>query len=248
MNQNPPSDGKVIDLASHSIPIEEIPQGGPQNRVVVIIPSGEQVHAEFMMRLVTMSCMYGVTPDYMILGYVNQKSSLVHACREGAISNAIKSYKEYNPTHYLWLDSDMGFPPQALHKLLSQDKDIIGCDYPMRRHPFHPTASLTPDHKKIPFEAQGTIEVAGLGFGFTLIKARVFDELKSPHFAAPWGWNEGVDEPVVMGEDYYFCNNARQAGFRIWCDYDLSKEIIHYGQASYTLAFAERYAKRTQTS
>jgi hypothetical protein len=33
-----------------------------------------------------------------------------------------------------------------------------------------------------------------------------------------------------VGEDYVFCDRARQAGFRIWRDAKLSLEIGHIGQ------------------
>jgi len=34
----------------------------------------------------------------------------------------------------------------------------------------------------------------------------------------------------IVGEDYVFCDRAREAGFRIWCDAALSLEIAHLGQ------------------
>lgn len=35
-------------------------------------------------------------------------------------------------THLLWIDSDVGFDPRAVLKLLSHDKDIVGGVYPMK--------------------------------------------------------------------------------------------------------------------
>ena len=37
----------------------------------------------------------------------------------------------------------------------------------------------------------------------------------------------------ILGEDYYFCERAREAGFEIWCDGDLSRELAHIGQKAY---------------
>jgi hypothetical protein len=64
----------------------------------------------------------------------------------------------------------------------------------------------------------------------------VFDKLKKPYFAEPpvWMFNQlcqqtRFKEDDVVGEDTYFCLNARAAGFDIWCDGSLSLEIGHIG-------------------
>jgi hypothetical protein len=53
----------------------------------------------------------------------------------------------------------------------------------------------------------------------------VFDALTKPYFR--YVTDEAGGE--IVGEDYVFCDRARAAGFRIWCDATLSLEIGHLG-------------------
>jgi hypothetical protein len=39
-----------------------------------------------------------------------------------------------------------------------------------------------------------------------------------------------------LGEDFYFCHKAREAGFHILIDQALSREIRHVGELDYTHA------------
>jgi hypothetical protein len=54
----------------------------------------------------------------------------------------------------------------------------------------------------------------------------VFEALSKPYFR--FLTDEASGE--ITGEDYVFCDRARAAGFRIWCDTRLSLEIGHIGQ------------------
>jgi len=49
--------------------------------------------------------------------------------------------------------------------------------------------------------------------GCLLINMGVFDKLSKPYFRFETDANG-----AIVGEDYVFCDRAREAGFRIWCD------------------------------
>ena len=50
-------------------------------------------------------------------------------------------------------------------------------------------------------------------FGVALVKYEVFEKLQWPY------WKNVFSPGVIeMGEDIYFCEQARKAGFDIWCD------------------------------
>jgi len=61
------------------------------------------------------------------------------------------------------------------------------------------------------------------------IKAGVFKALSEPWYETPWR----TDKRGYIGEDVFFCNKARDAGFKIWIDHDVSKEIGHVGTFEY---------------
>jgi hypothetical protein len=74
-------------------------------------------------------------------------------------------------------------------------------------------------------ESTGLQEVGSVGMGVMLIKANVFAALSEPWFETPWRH----DKRGYIGEDVFFCKKAREAGFKIWIDHDVSKEIGHIG-------------------
>jgi hypothetical protein len=57
----------------------------------------------------------------------------------------------------------------------------------------------------------------------------VFDKLPKPWFTTR------IEGEKILGEDYYFCEQAAKAGFEIWCDGNLSREVGHIGQKIYHL-------------
>jgi hypothetical protein len=132
-----------------------------------------------------------------------------------------------NPgAHLLFLDSDMTFPPDTLKRLLAHNKDIIGALYSRRSEPFLPTGT-TLDGRHVS-SADGMTRMKIMPTGCLLIAMKIFDRLTKPWF------NTRVHGETLLGEDYYFCERAAEAGFEIWCDGALSREIGHIGQKIYT--------------
>ena len=59
--------------------------------------------------------------------------------------------------------------------------------------------------------------------GLLLVKFDVFRKLRRPWFVAPHEMNGERD-------DVYFCRRATEAGYEIWCDHDLTQQVIHKGE------------------
>jgi len=58
-----------------------------------------------------------------------------------------------------------------------------------------------------------------------LIKTSVFESLPQPWF---------MEDPIKeIGEDVHFCNLAREHGFQVFIDHDLSKDVMHIGEFEY---------------
>jgi hypothetical protein len=64
-----------------------------------------------------------------------------------------------------------------------------------------------------------------MGFGIVLIEARVFEAMPKPWFL--FEYVETDDGPTFRGEDIYFCEKAKAAGFHPLVDHDLTKETAH---------------------
>jgi hypothetical protein len=64
-----------------------------------------------------------------------------------------------------------------------------------------------------------------LPHGMVMVHRSVYEKIPQPHYL-----QEYVTElNLEIGEDIYFCNKAKAAGFDVWVDHDLSKEIAHIG-------------------
>lgn len=123
----------------------------------------------------------------------------------------------------MFLDSDMVFPPSTIKTLLSHDKDIVAATYCQREGPSYPMG-CTVDDKPLPLT--GLVEAGRLPTGCMLIKMNVFEKMQKPYFR--WAFRDNNSR--IIGEDVEFCDRAREMGFSIWCDMDLSKNVGHIGE------------------
>jgi hypothetical protein len=183
------------------------------------------VHTMFTYDLVNLVCFHTLnTNDAVSLKIsegtliANQRAELsLDAMREGC-------------SHVLFIDSDMRFPQDMISRLLKHDLDIVATNCARRRMPTGPTAQIYKENgdRELVWtmpESTGLQEVGSVGMGVMMIKAGVFKALSEPWYETPWRH----DKRGYIGEDVFFCRKAREAGFKIWIDHDVSKEIGHIG-------------------
>ena len=145
----------------------------------------------------------------------NNRTLLIHA--------AVKA----KASHILFIDSDMRFPPDALERLLSHKKDIVGVNYRQRTNDQY---TARKDGNFISSrERTGTEEVDTIGFGMVLIDICIFTSSLRPMPSDCFAMNFDPSLGLFAGEDVNFCNEARKLGYKIFVDHDLSKEIKHIG-------------------
>jgi hypothetical protein len=195
------------------------------NYIAVCTPARDMVHTMFTYDLVNLVCYHTLnTNDAISLKIsegtliANQRAELsLDAMREGC-------------THLLFIDSDMRFPQDMISRLLAHDVDIVATNCARRRMPTGPTAQVYKENGDrelvwTMLESTGLQEVGSVGMGVMLIKSSVFKALSEPWYETPWR----SDKRGYIGEDVFFCKKAREAGFKIWIDHDVSKEIGHIG-------------------
>jgi hypothetical protein len=185
-------------------------------RIAICFPSYDMVHADFALALAGMCASLHPMPATI----VNNKSSIVAQAR----NNGVEAAQNFNADYMLFLDSDMTFPSNTLHRLLSHKKDIVGAIYTKRVPPYKVLGK--PLLKKPVLNEHGLIEMTHMPTGCLLIRLKVYNDLKKPYFRFLFNEENGA----LHGEDYVFCDMAREAGFQIWCDVPLSQEIGHIGQ------------------
>jgi hypothetical protein len=194
-------------------------------KVAICFASGDMVHADFALALAGLCA----AAHPIEIPIVNAKSSIVAEARNRCVELA----REHGADFLLFLDSDMVFPRTTLHQLLAQGKDIVGATYPRRVPPHAILGASLPDGR---VEQDGALmEMRHLPTGCLLIRMSVFDALDSPSFR----FRTDPETGVIIGEDYDFCDRAREAGFGVWCDTRLSFEIGHIGQSVFRLPSSE---------
>ena len=154
---------------------------------------------------------------------VNHKSPAISVSRGVLVEHA----KQLEADKLLFVDTDMVFPADTLVRLIEAEKDIICCNYSLKRPPFTPVVNfpigISPEREKVS-------ECKSLASGILLIDMKVFEKLKYPYFLIPI-----IAPNQYVGEDVYFGRKAQQAGFSLYCENELSKSIGHIGATTYYL-------------
>ncbi len=195
------------------------------NYIAVCTPARDMVHANYTFCLVNMVAFHTINTMDAVALKINQ-GTLIQNQRADLCLEAMGE----GCSHVLFIDSDMTFPQDMVQRLLAHDKDIVATNCARRRMPTGPTAQKTlPDGSReliytMP-ESTGLEEVESIGMGVMLIKRKVFESLTEPWFETPWR----TDKRGYIGEDVFFCRKAAAAGFKIYIDHDVSKEIGHIG-------------------
>ncbi len=134
-------------------------------------------------------------------------------------------------THLLFLDSDMTFPPDTVHRLAATGAPIAAVNASEKAIPPRSTAAVIEggEVRRLTGTESGVVDVDLAGTGVMLIDLSILAAIPRPWFEfqiMPGGY---------IGEDFVFCAKARKAGYRIAIDADLSREVGHVGEAVYRL-------------
>ena len=190
-------------------------------KTMIAVPCMETVAAPFAQSLATLD-KEGECYVSFLMG------SLIYESRNTLCKQAITHDVDY----ILWLDSDMVFDRDVLHRMLKHmedGKEIVTGLYFRRKPPFTPVIM-----KEITFDedvhghAEGypdypeneLFEVAACGFGCVMMKKDILLDLLL-------NYRTWFNPLFGAGEDIAFCVRARELGYKIWCDPTI--KLGHYG-------------------
>jgi hypothetical protein len=127
--------------------------------------------------------------NVIVYGGAPMQASVVHWSRNMLIGEHLKSGKPW--THALFIDDDMVVAPDALLKLLSHKKDIIGGLCTRRADPPVPTIrfydEVTGNLEQIwEWPERQLIEVGGIGTGFLLVSKHALEQVAQAYFDCLW--------------------------------------------------------------
>lgn len=171
-------------------------------KIAITIPSTGTIKSQTVFSLCRM--LKDFPHDYTVLFH---EGSMLHVMRERLVERAISE----KCTHLLFVDSDVVFEKDAVVRLLGRNKEIVGA--PVNRRKLNAGNNVVNPKKE-----KGLTTCEAIGTGFLLIDLSVLKDLKQPWFF--WGMDG-------TGEDYWFCRLAREAGYKIWVDYQV--KVGHIG-------------------
>lgn len=189
-------------------------------KIGIIVPSGDMVHADFAICLARIIA-WEVSNNQIVV--INSKSSIVQKGRYDGVRQAL----DIGCDKILFIDSDQTFPHDALSTLLKDRKKIVTATCKMRNGVDQYTARDFNGNRIDFSQRKGLHEVASNGFPFALIDAEVFRKVPEPWFTVTF------DNGRWIGEDESFFHAARKAGYKVWVNADLTKQIGHLGTKEY---------------
>jgi hypothetical protein len=195
-------------------------------KVAVCVPHMEKVPARFWLAMQNLSAENAET---FLLPWC---CSYITAARNETAKAALNA----KATHVMFIDSDMTFPANVIDRLLGWNKEIVGATY-VTRAPDHAVVCGKSTLGRNGFKSgDELVEMSAMPTGMLLIEASVFSKVKKPWFRMDYveecpEHSDGVE----IGEDIWFCTEARKAGVRVWCDTVLSLHVGHLGIEEYKI-------------
>jgi len=131
--------------------------------------------------------------------------------------------------YLFFADCDQTFPEDCVQQLLKHDKHVISGRYHMRRPPYHAVAyvkhrTMDGPHCYAPVHyGKGLIEIERGGAGCLLIRQDVLETIESRIGPNWFRYQRGPEPPhdYTVSEDFWFWQQAREAGFSCWMDWDV---------------------------
>lgn len=162
----------------------------------------------------------------------------------------------------MWIDSDITFDPGEIDRLRAHDLPLVCGLYPKKtKKKSDIAAAFLPGCSGITFGCEGGLfEIRYAATGFLYTKREVYESIERkfdlplcengedlgdivPYFF-PMIWSNG-DKHIYMGEDFSFCERARQCGYKIYADTRV--RLGHIGKYRYSWEDMSGDRPRAQT-
>jgi hypothetical protein len=213
-----------IKPAAKPVPPQQTQPQGRAPSIMIAVPAMEMVNAEFAQHLAMAAA--NMVANGIKINCAFNIGSVITIARRNLTDIFLKSDFDY----VWWVDSDMKFPIDAPLRLLKRQKAIVGANYRRRRFPNPNFTGMMGSNGQFT-EFQTTDQsppmelIDVLPHGCVLVHRSVYEKIPQPHYL-----QEYIPElNLEIGEDIYFCQQAQKAGFEVWCDQELSREISHIG-------------------
>ena len=148
-----------------------------------------------------------------------------------------KQFLDSDCDHLMFIDADMTFEPESVIRLMAwgQTRGIVAGAYLARKEPKTYILSLdggdgiNGSRGKVTMDEDGLVRAFRVATGFMMIQKQVFTKLAEQH---PEWKHMDTNSPQTLysffdflvtpegmiGEDFLFCDRAREQGLDIWLD------------------------------
>lgn len=227
---NQPSMIKAAPGVPMNMPAQGQPQGVPYDFSKVHIHFGipcyggqitEPCFTSFL-RFILMASRSGL--QWSLDTMVNE--SLVTRARNNLMA---KMMTNKAATHFMFIDADIRFQPEAIFMMLAADKDVIGGLYPKKALPISYVINVQPGTQII----NDVFKVDTMGTGFMMFKRHVYEKLCAAHPETKYVDDVGLGkqfEPTMysifdteidekghyLSEDWTFCRRWAKLGGEIY--------------------------------
>lgn len=182
-----------------------------------------------------------------------------------ARNNCVAYFLNSECTHFLFIDADIGFEPEAIYRLIEKDVPLCLTPYPVKGYgKDHQLQFIVhfPDKDNVRIDKGGFTEITAGPTGFMMIKREVFEKLAEKYperktinkqlvgnkvETMEKGWYtffETAQDPEngYLGEDIAFCRLWTNIGGKIYAD--TQTPLTHFGSHAFHGSLNMMFAKQ----
>lgn len=160
----------------------------------------------------------------------------------------VKDLLDSHCTELLFIDSDINFEPEAIFRLMAwgadEKKGIVAAPPRIRDTNLRYIADLDHDENgELTMNNMGLVRAERVATAFMWVNRKVFEDLVESH--PEWSYYDTRADKTLsavfdfkvtpegyIGEDFLFCDRAREAGYEVWIDPTIT--LGHMGVQEYT--------------
>ena len=182
-----------------------------------------------------------------------------------ARNNCVAYFLNSECTHFLFIDADIGFEPEAIYRLIEKDVPLCLTPYPVKGYGKDYQLQFIvhfPDKDNVRIQKDGFTEITAGPTGFMMIKREVFEKLAEKYperktvnkqlvgnkvETMEKGWYtffETAQDPEngYLGEDIAFCRLWTNIGGKIYAD--TQTPLTHFGSHAFHGSLNMMFAKQ----
>ncbi|WP_243367720.1 hypothetical protein [Microvirga solisilvae] len=209
-----------------------------------------------------------VNEPKLVIGYVQSLLSSQIALRQAGIrseilfetqcslvvmgrNNLVTDFLASNATDLVFIDSDIGWKPESLVRLLQHDVSLVAGIYRKKAPETIYTVEFDDPRNIAADPKTGLLKAKGVSAGFLRIRRdcieamiKAYPELKiterkQEQYAL---FDTMIENGKMVGEDYTFCRRWAAIGGTIWVDPTI--DLDHYGMSAYTGSLTSSLQKK----